>query len=161
MSTVGKSTDPAANGFTLLELAVVLMVVAIAAALVAPSMDLGVRKSGIEAAAECVGSALDQARNYAKLTRQAVTLRFGRTSIAAQDDEKALDLPPSVVFQEIAFAGKKQRIGQELVVSRRGIAPPALVRLRVNDELYSLLVSPVLRDVEYRKGMAKFDDFND
>lgn len=159
-STVGRSTRPGRSGFTLFELIVVIAILATITGLVAPNINLDFGQGGIDRAVEVVQSAFDHGRTQARLTRADVSVVFGGRSVKV-DDEKTIKYPAGTVFMSILFAGDDERTGSELVVDRRGIVPASIIRMKVSDEVYSLMVSPVLREISVRKGMATFGEYTE
>jgi prepilin-type N-terminal cleavage/methylation domain-containing protein len=159
MSTVGRSTRIGRAGFTLFELLVVIAVLAVAAGLVVPNIDLGPGRGGVEDAVKCVRSAMDQARTQARLRSENVTVRFGPASVTVLSGDRVIDFPGGVRFEGILHADDQVRTDRELIVDRRGMVPASIVRLRVEDQLYSLMISPIMRDVEYKEGAVDFRDF--
>lgn len=158
MSTVGRLIKRGADGFTLFELLIVIVVLAIVAGVVVPNIDFRGSEGGAKRLAGFVQQALDEGRNHARLRRESVTIRF--TSRAVQvGDGKATSFPGSARFVGLDFAGDDDKKGDELIVDRRGILPLVIIRMKIDGQLYSLFVNPVLRESEYREGIAHFDDF--
>lgn len=161
MSTAGRSTNLRKDGFTLFELIVVIAILAIAAGLVVPNINLGIGGDGVKGALRCVQTVLDQGRTHARLTRTDVTIVFKPSSVSIMPGKSKLSYPDSVRFDGILIAGDDSRGVNELIVDRRGVVPASIVKMRVGDQVYSFFISPVLRDVEYRTGIAEFSDFTD
>lgn len=161
ISTAGRSTRPHEGGFTLFELLVVIAILAIIAGLVVPQIDMSARGDDVESLVRSVRNALDQGRTHAKLTRSDVTLEFEPTFLHFTGGERELVFPDSTRFKEIVFAGEGKRTGKELFINRRGITSAAIIRFEVDEQLYSLFVSPVIRELKYKEGAARFADFAD
>lgn len=159
-STVGRSISLGRSGFTLFELIVVIAILATITGLVVPNINLDFGQSGIGKAVEIVQSALDQGRTQARLRRTDVAVSFGGKTISV-GDEKTIKLPAKTSFMSILFAGDDERIGSKLIIDRRGIVPASIIRMKVDDEVYSLMVSPVLRDISVRKGLTSFSDYTE
>ncbi|BDQ38451.1 hypothetical protein SYK_28110 [Pseudodesulfovibrio nedwellii] len=159
MSTAGRSTRHHNGGFTLFELLVVIAILAVVAGLVVPQIDMSGDGGGIESVVRSVRGALDQGRTHAKLTRSDVIMEFRLESVRFTGGEGELVFPESARFREIVFAGEGDRTGKELLIDRRGITSAAILRIEVDEKLYSLFVSPVIRELEYREGAVHFTDF--
>ena len=158
MSTTGKLTRSGAPGFTLFELLVVVVVLAIVAGFVIPSMDFGGPGGGVERTAGVIQRVLDEARYHARLTRSPLTVKFSSTAIQVDGGEK-VPFPDGVGFAGVVFADDDKLPGDQLVVDRRGFLPVSIVRMKVDDKLYSIFINPVLREIEYKTGIADFGEF--
>lgn len=161
MSTVGKWTKFGRDGFTLFELIVVIAILAIMAGVIVPTINLDFGGGGAETAVRRVQTAMDQARTRARLTRSGVTVQFFEGYMSVSGEGRNIELPSGARFERIVMPGEDAGPVSSLKVDRRGIAPASIVILKVDDQTYSLLVSPVLRNVEYLSGTADFEDFAD
>lgn len=157
MSITGNWNKGARSGFTLFELLVVMVILIITAVFVVPSFE-DESSEGVTTAIHLVRQAVVQGRTLAKLTRGNVLVEF-KPSLIRVGGKDELEFPGSTRFLELILAGEDKDNSSELLVNRRGIVPLAIVRVETDDQLYSLLVSPVLNDVEYRSGVADFSDF--
>ncbi|WP_187170457.1 pilus assembly FimT family protein [Salidesulfovibrio onnuriiensis] len=159
MSTTGNWNRGASGGFTLFELLVVLAVLAIVAVFVVPQLG-GPSGGSVDSAVRFVRGTVGQGRTLAKLTRTNVLVEF-EPSLVRIAGKKELDFPASVRFRELVLAGEDGDGPKGLLINRRGVASSAIVRLDTEEGLYSLLVNPVLNEVECRPGAAGFEDFTE
>lgn len=160
MSTAGSSTRRGRSGFTLFELMIVIAILAIMAGVTIPYIDLEVGGSAEKQAADYVQAVLEQARNSARLRRETVAINFGDVGVSLGRGERVLPYPDGVSFIGLLLAGSDApRDVTALRVDRRGVAPVSIVRLKVDDQIYSYLINPVLREVKQEKGMVDFGDF--
>lgn len=158
MSIVGKLNRASRNAFTLFELLVVLAILALAAGFVVPQVS-GTPKDDTRAVVRFIRGTLDQGRTLAKLTRKDVLVQFEYDLIRINGG-KEFSFPGDSGFRELVLAaGEENAASAEFFINRRGIAPSSLVRVETDDGLYSLLISPVLCEVQCRKGIADFEDF--
>ncbi|MEF2231521.1 MAG: prepilin-type N-terminal cleavage/methylation domain-containing protein [Pseudodesulfovibrio sp.] len=160
MSTAGRSTRRGRSGFTLFELMIVIALLAIMASVTIPYIDLNVGGSAEKQAADYVLAVLEQARSSARLRRETVAVTFGDVGVSLGRGERILPYPDGVSFVGLLLFGSGvSRDKAALRIDRRGVAPVSIVRLKVNDQIYSYLINPVLREVKQEKGMVDFGDF--
>lgn len=161
ISIAGRSTRRGRDGFTLFELVIVVAILAIMTGLAVPylRMDTGdtVKKAG-----DFLQLTMDKGRNLARLKRRSVTIQFGTTGISLSGEQlEEMTYPDSVGFRGLVLVGDERPAGNTLEIDHRGVVPVSMVRMNVDGDVYSFLLSPVLRDVMYQKGMADFSDFSD
>jgi len=161
MSTAGNLTRTGKCGFTLFELVVVIAILAITVGLLVPNLDIGVGENGVESAVKSVQTAVNRGRSLARLTRTDVSLEFNESAIVIGPDKDAIPYPGGVVFGGLVRPDEDSLKEIRLVVDRRGIVPVSIVLIKVDDQTYSLLINPIVRQVEYKKGIADFEDFSD
>ena len=160
MSTVGRSTRVGKYGFTLFELIVVIALLGIMAGVVVPYVSFDVGGGAPEEVIHNVQAVLDQARTHARLTRANLTIVFTPKSMAIRPEGGVSEFPDNASFEGLVLAGSEKSSIGELAVDSRGIVPAAIVRIKVAGKLYSLLINPVLREVDVREGLAEFADFS-
>ena len=161
MSIAGRSISSRKSGFTLFELLVVITILAVMAGVVIPNINLDIGGGSVDNTLKCIELALDQGRYRAKMKRESVAIVFAPDHVKLSSGDAKIDYPGSVHFEKIVFPNADAVVGNELLVDSRGIAPAAIVIMKIDDQTFSFLVSPVLRELEYRKGIADFGEFSE
>lgn len=159
ISRAGNSNShPAKEGFTLFELLIVMVVLAVAGGLVVPQMGLLSDKNNVQKSVRLVQGSIDQARTRALLLRQRVEVAFSEDFIRVQGMGGKVELPSDSKFLEIDF-GDETQPSRKLPISSRGVAASSLIRISVAGKPYTLRVSPILRRLDVQKGFADFSEF--
>lgn len=161
MSTAGRSIRRRREGFTLFELLIVITILAVMTGLVAPHLDLSVGEGDVTGTVRQVQAALNEGRTLAKLQRRAVEIAFDTEHVRVGEDGREQSFADDVVFRSIEFAGNEGESRNTLRINRRGITSTAILRFEIDGQLYSILVNPVVRQLEYGKGTKNFTDFAD
>lgn len=157
MLTAGNWNRRSRGGFTVFELLVVLAVLAISYAFVVPYLG---SEPGLETeeTVRFVREAFNEGRTLAKLKRRNVLMEF-EPSLIRVDGKEELHFPGTTRFLGLFLAGTVGTVPRGLLINHRGIVPSAIVRIEIDGEVGSLLISPVLNGVEWRSGEADFEDF--
>lgn len=163
MSTVGKWTSrrTGREGFTLFELVVVIAVLAVMAGLLVPNLNFGGRNRGIEAAVAAVRDGLARGRTLARLRGEPVTVTCTESALVVGPEAERYAFPSGARFVRLVRPEGADGPPGELTVDRRGIIPLSILEMDVEEEIFSLRISPVLRRVDYVSGEADFEDFAD
>jgi prepilin-type N-terminal cleavage/methylation domain-containing protein len=159
MSIAGKSNKGAQDGFTLFELLVVMAIVAVAAGLIIPRVDMTLGGGGPEQVKRVLKGALDECRVHARLSRSDVVLVFGEASLERIGGDRTVGLPGSAHYKGLVYAVEEDQPKDRLIINRKGVTAAAIVLIEVGGTLYSFYVPPVLSELEYEQGRAGFEDF--
>jgi len=178
---VGGGRTPAGDGFTLIELIVVVTILGIISAVVMPQIGNISPKYRLRSAARVVGSQISWTRSMAGATGEEYAMRYDLEAGAlwsilppGKDDDPELDiderealekleLPDHIKIAEIRFPDGDKEEGSgiaEVVFDPHGNDGSHVVILQNEEETkISVKFSSLIGTVDYFAGEAEFEDF--
>lgn len=161
----GRQTE-VARGFTLVELLVVIGIMAVMVALVAPSIHLtDASHNKINTAVRRISGAVAQARSVAMLTGERPKLKVfaNRLSLDGFEDAK---LPEGVRIIQLEVSGDDRltpMVGdfKSLVFHPSGLTMPAAIMLEGDREYATVFIKLASRRLVVKEGRVSIDDFGD
>ena len=163
------------DGFTLMELVVVIVLISVMFAVVIPRLDLGGRVGGLEKAVRLVTAQLEARKREAVSQQKArflvLDLDAQKIGQEAQDPlegdagEKKASLKPfpeGVTITQVETPGKGTvRQGQVLIrVSKEGYVEQAAVQVSDKSRKLTLFFEPFLGGIRQVEGFAELDSQN-
>lgn len=162
------------DGFTLMELVVVIVLISVMFAVVIPRLDLGGRVGGLEKTVRLVTAQLEARKREAVAQQKArflvLDLDAQKIGQEAQEGEagtgeKKADLTPfpeGVTITQVETPGKGTvRQGQVLIrVSKEGYVEQAAVQVSDKSRKLTLFFEPFLGGIRQVEGFAELDSQN-
>lgn len=165
-SRAGTSNSSARRGFTLFELMLVLVLLALVAGLAAPAVGMMETRGGLETAAVRIRGAVHETRTRAMLSRRPaelllagrrVEMALAATDEAAREIIGSAELPEGVGILAVRVQGEPDETpGNTLDFHPRGLTLPAVIQLSDGKNDLTLYVPP-LADVTIHDGLKSLE----